>query len=85
MALIKLITPACTICEKTSTLELDHRDIAAWKAGALIQDVWPDLTPDVRELLISGTHPECWDSLFHALEDSSEIEFFEAVFNEQED
>lgn len=80
MARIQLVTPACTLCEKTSTVELDSEDIAKWRDGALIQDVWPELTPQIRELLMSGTHPECWESMFRALNNDNEIEFFEAVF-----
>jgi hypothetical protein len=29
----------------------------------LIQVGMPSLTADEREMLITGTHPDCWDSL----------------------
>ena len=28
------------------------------------QDVFPDTAPDIREWMISGTHPKCWDEMF---------------------
>lgn len=39
--------------------------IAAWKHGRdLIQTAFPDLTPDQREFLLSGSTPEEWEQLF---------------------
>lgn len=39
--------------------------IAAWKtSGIMIQEAFPDLTPDQREFLLSGSTPEEWDELF---------------------
>lgn len=29
-----------------------------------IQDVFPHLDRDIREWMISGTHPKCWDEMF---------------------
>lgn len=62
--LITFTTPACQVCSKTSEFTLDAEKIDRWKAGAYIQDVWPHMTMNDRELLISGTHPKCWEELF---------------------
>jgi hypothetical protein len=35
-----------------------------WQNGFHIQDVFPELTKDEREFLISGTTPEEWDEIF---------------------
>lgn len=35
-----------------------------WANGEHIQNVWPEKTPDERELLMSGIHPDCWDKMF---------------------
>lgn len=35
-----------------------------WVAGALIQDVMPDLTADEREFLISGLLPSEFEAMF---------------------
>lgn len=29
-----------------------------------VQDVFPDLTKEQREVMISGTHPKCWIEMF---------------------
>lgn len=66
---ITFTTPACAVCRKTSDVELDAEKTRLWQSGAHIQDVWPHLTATDRELLISGTHPKCWDELFLEEED----------------
>lgn len=39
--------------------------IVRWQAsGRKVQDEFPDLTPDQREFLLSGSTPEEWDELF---------------------
>jgi hypothetical protein len=35
-----------------------------WRAGAFIQQAWPEADAGTRELLISGTHPACWEELW---------------------
>ena len=36
-----------------------------WKVrGLYIQDVFPNLDKDIREWMISGTHPACWKQVF---------------------
>jgi hypothetical protein len=57
-------TPPCIVCNKTTTVVLDADAVKRWKGGELIQSVFPDLDAAAREVLISGTHPECWDELF---------------------
>jgi hypothetical protein len=46
-------------CGKTFTLPVTEGEYKNWKDGMLIQDAMPSLTQDDRELLISGTCPEC--------------------------
>lgn len=65
------LTPPCPVCDKRSTVLLDNEAVKRWKGGAFIQQVFPTMTPGEREVLISGTHPECWNSMF---EDEDEDE-----------
>jgi hypothetical protein len=37
--------------------------------GLYIQDVFPHLDKDIREWMISGTHPACWNQVFGEEED----------------
>ena len=39
------------------------RGVAAWRAGALIQDALPMLDASQREILLTGTCQEAWDEL----------------------
>jgi hypothetical protein len=62
--MITFTTPACPECSKTSEFTLDAEEVRRWQAGEFIQDVWPQMPPNQRETLISGTHPKCWDKMF---------------------
>jgi hypothetical protein len=68
---IIITTNPCINCEKHSEVTVDFEAWAKWSAGALIQDAFPHFSPEERELLKSGTHPECWDALFG---DDEEVE-----------
>lgn len=57
-------TKTCMVCGKSSQVELTEKEYQAYASGAFIQDALPERDADFRELLISGTHPVCWDTLF---------------------
>ena len=44
--------------------------VAAYSAGALLQDAFPFLDADEREFFKTGITPEEWDSLFGGGEDN---------------
>jgi len=46
--------------------------IEAWQNGSHIQDSIPNLEPEWREFLISGTSPEGWKELFPEGDDVNE-------------
>jgi hypothetical protein len=63
-------TKPCLACGKVSEVEVDnaaYRDYT--ERGMLIQEVFPDKDAGWRELLITGTHPECWKKIFADEED----------------
>jgi hypothetical protein len=62
--IVTIETPVCPNCGKVSFLKLPAQKLMDWASGKLIQEVFPDMHPDVLELLITGTHPECWDAIF---------------------
>lgn len=64
MATATITTPACMACDKTSTVEVTVPEFKAWQAGVPIQNVFPQMSADERELLMTGTHGECWDAMF---------------------
>ena len=58
------ITKACIVCDLPSEVHLDAAKVARYEAGEHVQNVWPDMPANQREMLITGTHPACWDQLF---------------------
>ena len=56
-------TVPCIICGRTTSMALPSAQVAAYLGGALAQHAFPDMSPEDRELIISGTHPECWGDL----------------------
>lgn len=64
MDIITIKTKACMVCQKSSLLQLDYDAVQKFEAGAFVQDAFPDMSPADREMLITGTHPDCWDKIF---------------------
>lgn len=59
-----IMTRPCLQCGEPSMVTLDNDKLARYKAGELVQRVWPEMSTDERELLITGTHPACWSAMF---------------------
>lgn len=45
-------------------LPITEEQLAAFESGALIQDAFPNLTPDQREFILTGITAEEWNELF---------------------
>jgi len=62
-----ILSKNCVCCNKHMKIIIpkghDH-DYIDWKEGKLIQDAMPYLTPEEREMLISGICGECFNYLF---------------------
>lgn len=56
--------PKCHLCGETETVEVTDQEFTALQNTRFIQDALPNRDVDFRELLISGTHPECWNAMF---------------------
>lgn len=54
----------CRSCHEVTLFSLDCDALARWQEGTLIQDAFPHLTADQRELLISGICGKCFDKMF---------------------
>lgn len=60
-----LISGKCPGTGKTWELVVDKLNYASWLFGEkLIQQAFPDMSKDDRELMISGYTKEGWDMLF---------------------
>ena len=59
------MTKPCVVCGQPSFIpKLNEKRIRAWQDGMLIQDAFPEMDTDTRELMISGTHPACWERMW---------------------
>jgi hypothetical protein len=62
---IVMATTRCPQCGDLKQFPLHDFKIRRWKQeGEPIQRVFPELSTEDRERLISGTCPKCWDSMF---------------------
>ncbi len=69
-AFTQVVTPPCWVCGEASTVEVDSNAYRYWKSGELlIQDAFPGMSAGQREMLKTGIHPSCWDSVFSDEED----------------
>jgi hypothetical protein len=60
-----VLAKACLVCEVVHELVVPAAAYEAWKAGWMVQDALPMLTPDERELFfISGFCGPCFDRIF---------------------
>lgn len=59
------VTRISPLTGKENTLDLDitQAQIDKWQNGGLIQQVFPKLSVDEREFLITGTMPGEWEAL----------------------
>lgn len=63
------ITNSCIHCKKDNQIRISRADYNRRMRGDFAQDIWPNLPIDDRELIISGTHSECWNAIFNNHQD----------------
>ena len=70
-----LITRINPITGKNVSLDLPvtQRQLARWEEGELIQSVFPDLTSDQREFLLTGCTTSEWDKLANDVCEHSQL------------
>jgi hypothetical protein len=57
------IVTRCPICGHANFIETNEADYWDWQDGTLVQDAFPYLSADEREMLISGICPTCWEDV----------------------
>lgn len=55
--------------DNVMSLNITPEQIERWRAGELIQNVFPHLTPDEREFLMTGITPDEWAATFKNAEE----------------
>ena len=56
-------TNPCIVCGEPSALVLDDDKYDRLAYGESVQTVFADWSLERRELLITGTHPGCWNNM----------------------
>jgi len=60
----------CRWCGGHSMVTMTESQFQKWlNKSAFVQEIFPDVPMDQREVMISGTHPECWIEMFGGDED----------------
>ena len=61
-----LYQPAnCPLCGKgNKPIELDRKAFDAWWNGVHIQNAFPMILSSVRETMLNGCHPKCFNEMF---------------------
>jgi hypothetical protein len=54
----------CTCCGEGYMFGVSLSGVYQFWAGSFVQDAFPEMPKQHREMLISGTCPECWDDMF---------------------
>lgn len=66
------VTRTCIITGEAHTLDIDitAEQLAAVEAGAVIQDIMPDVSRAEREFIKTGITPQKWRELFGELNEA---------------
>jgi len=59
----------CIHCGINNEIYVFEKDYFKWRNGELIQAAFPYLSYAQREVIKSGTCPECWKLIFPEIED----------------
>jgi hypothetical protein len=57
-------TRKCSRCGKGGIVMVNEDELFKWLSGSLIQEAFPNMPIPIREQLMSGIHPECWEQIF---------------------
>ena len=61
------IVTTCPFCGHANEVAVNEEDYFDWSFdGVLVQDAFPYLSADEREMLVSGICPTCWEETFGA-------------------
>ena len=64
-----ILEQQCPICGKEMEIPIDDNAYKTWKAGTLIQNAFPALSPAERETIKTGYCFKCQEILFHPPEE----------------
>lgn len=57
-------TRRCPVCLKTGSITVDENELFSYLRGNYVQEAFKSLSIPLREQIISGVHPQCWEELW---------------------
>ena len=57
------VVTRCPLCGRGNEVEVNEADYWDWDDGVNAAVAFPYLSPNEREMLISGICPKCWDNM----------------------
>lgn len=54
----------CTFCGKKAVVVMTDDEYRRFSSGLSVQEALPSWPANQRELLLTGTHAECWEAMF---------------------
>jgi hypothetical protein len=57
-------TRRCPVCLKTGFVDVKEDELFTYLRGEYVQNAFKSLTIPLREQIISGVHPACWDEMW---------------------
>ena len=73
-----VVEVTCHLCGQTKTIEVGEVGLQRLEEGNhLIQRAIPHVEPALREMLISGTCPECFKKMFAFMDEEDDEDFYD--------
>lgn len=61
---VVVVERTCRVTGEEFTFDVTRQEWDRWQGGTLIQNVWPDMPADHREIMQTGWTPAEWDVIF---------------------
>lgn len=63
--MVSVITPTCMWCGRSGSVKISDAEYRAWTSDSrpLVQEALSETDAALREQLLTGTHPKCWDEM----------------------
>lgn len=59
------VIKTCMHCKCNTFFKITKEQYEGWvENGEYIHRLFPNLNAEMREMIITGTHPECWNKMF---------------------
>lgn len=62
---MRIVEKMCSHCGQINRIAMTHEQYIKYtECSELVQNIFPELSPQKREILITGICPQCWEKIF---------------------